>query len=64
MEQFPEFYVSSEFDNLKHKWKIIQFLEDEESENVNKNIFKKSQNNLNKKDYSISKLKILLFGKA
>jgi len=64
MENFPEFYMSSEFDNLKHKWKLIQFLEQEKSGHVNTNIYAKKQENLNENDYPISKLKLMLFGET
>lgn len=62
MEKFPEFYMSSEFDNLKHKWKLIQFLE-EKSGHVNTDLYTKKQENLSENDYSISKLKLIFFRK-
>ncbi len=62
MENFPEFYMSSEFDNLKNKWKLIKFLENETVGDMNRNI-NSSTSKENYNDFPISKLKLMLVGK-
>jgi len=58
--EFINFYLKDKQEELKKKWKIVYFLEDELVNNNEKNI---NYNNEIKNYYSISKLKKILKNK-
>jgi len=53
ISEAPVFYIDAEFEKLKQKWKIIEFLE---KEGVNQNFLINLEDlSLSKDDYPISK---------